>query len=106
MKLLRRVLLAILFLIVLISSLQAANLILSKSRRQSKSEGRVEKQEQPIQFAVMGDIHSDWGNFRKALERAKEEMGDKGLVVVVGDLTTIGKKMSFWKRKRFLMRVG
>jgi len=106
MKLLRRVLLAILFLTVLISSLQAANLILSKSRRQSKSEGRVEKQEQPIQFAVMGDIHSDWGNFRKALERAKEEMGDKGLVVVVGDLTTIGKKNELLEAKKILNESG
>jgi predicted MPP superfamily phosphohydrolase len=103
MKLLKRVLLVILFLTVLISLLQAANLILSKSKRQRQS---IEKQEQLIQFAVMGDIHSDWENFRKALERAKKEMGDKGLVIVIGDLTTIGKKNELLEAKKILDESG
>lgn len=68
--------------------------------------------EKPIKFAVMGDIHSDWENFRKALGKAKTDMGIGdfggvgGFVVITGDLTTLGKKSELLEAKKILDESG
>jgi len=68
--------------------------------------GKQEIKEKVLKFAVMSDIHSDWENFRKALEKAKGETGDKSFVIITGDITTIGKKDEFLKAKEILNKSG
>lgn len=55
----------------------------------------------PLKFAVMSDIHSDWGNFRKALSMVKGNF-----VIVTGDLTTLGKKSELSEAKKILDESG
>lgn len=65
---------------------------------------------QPIQeketwkFGVMADIHADWVEMKKALEKAKS----KGLtfMLVAGDLTTVGKDEELAKAKQVLDEAG
>ncbi len=73
------------------------------NRKGIKNQEEQEIPEKTLKFAVMADVHSDWENFRQALERAK---GDVGFVVVVGDLTTIGKKSELLEAKRILDESG
>lgn len=63
-------------------------------------------EEKTLKFAVMGDIHSDWENFRRALKQTKEGEGFEGFVIVVGDLTTIGKKSELLEAKKILDESG
>lgn len=67
---------------------------------------KEQKIEVPLKFAVMADVHSDWENFRQALEKAKRDVGFEGFVVVVGDLTTIGKKSELLEAKKILDESG
>lgn len=63
--------------------------------------------EEPIKFVVMSDIHSDWGNLRKALEKAKKGFGGGGgFVIITGDLTTLGKKSELVEAKKILDESG
>jgi len=86
--------------------------------------GEVEKKnykgEKPSRFAVMSDVHSDWENFQKALEKAKTDMeigpsfvppvggttAGKGFVIITGDLTTIGTKNELLEAKKILEESG
>jgi len=85
--------------------------------------GEVEKknykEEKPFRFVVMSDVHSDWENFRKALEKAKTDMeigpsfaesdsasAGKGFVIIMGDLTTIGIKSELLEAKKILDESG
>ncbi len=72
-----------------------------KKGRENQEEQEIP--EEPLKFAVMADVHSDWENFREALEKAKR---DVGFVVVVGDLTTIGKKSELLEAKKILDESG
>lgn len=68
-----------------------------------------EAKEKPLGFAVMSDIHSDWNNFRKALEKEKNDVGferDERFVIITGDLTTIGKKSELLEAKKILDENG
>ncbi|MFH1840729.1 MAG: metallophosphoesterase [Candidatus Shapirobacteria bacterium] len=55
-------------------------------------------------FAVMADIHSDWESFKKGLEMAKSDGVD--VVIVNGDLTTIGQKEELLAAKKILDEGG
>lgn len=64
-------------------------------------------EEKPIKFAIMSDIHSDWKNFKEALEKAKEGFGGNGgFVIVTGDLTTLGLKSELIEAKKILDESG
>jgi 3',5'-cyclic AMP phosphodiesterase CpdA len=65
------------------------------------SEAPVEK---PLEFAVMSDIHLDAGNFKIALEKAKADGED--FVIIVGDLTSLGKKEELSAMKKILDESG
>lgn len=58
----------------------------------------------PLKFAVMGDIHSDWGNLRKGVQKAKEDQVE--FIIIVGDLTTIGEKSELLEAKKILDESG
>ncbi|PIQ70349.1 hypothetical protein COV89_00925 [Candidatus Shapirobacteria bacterium CG11_big_fil_rev_8_21_14_0_20_40_12] len=58
----------------------------------------------PLKFAVMADVHSDWGNFKIAIEKAKKDESE--FVIIAGDLTTIGKKEEFLEAKKILDESG
>lgn len=76
-------------------------------RREKGGAGGPEGQEiteKLIKFAVMSDIHSDWENFRKALQKAKNEGTE--FVIVAGDLTTVGKESELLEAKRILDESG
>lgn len=109
MKLLKKF--AIFFLIVVVGTVVGGNYLVSKSK--SKSEERLENNVEvgrPLRFVVMSDIHSDWENFRKALEKTKEgfrDFGDVGgFVIITGDLTTLGKKSELLEARKILDESG
>jgi 3',5'-cyclic AMP phosphodiesterase CpdA len=56
--------------------------------------------EKPLKFAVMADIHLDAENFKIALEKAKADGED--FVIIVGDLTSLGKKEELSVMKKIL----
>jgi len=58
----------------------------------------------PLKFAVMGDVHSDAENFVVALEKAKTNNDD--FVIIVGDLTSLGKKEELLAMKKVLDESG
>lgn len=68
---------------------------------------RVEKEEEEekvFKVAVVSDVHGDWENLNKALKKAKTEGVWK--VILLGDLTTIGKKEELLKAKAILDQTG
>ena len=66
-----------------------------------------EKTEERIKVAIMADIHSDWDNFKNALERTKKDIGkDEGFVIIAGDLTTLGLKNELIEAKKILDESG
>lgn len=83
-----------------------------KGTEEPDGQGELEEQgiiEKPIKFAVMSDIHADWENLRKAIEKVKGDMeneGNKGFVIITGDLTTIGKKSELLEAKKILDESG
>lgn len=56
--------------------------------------------EKNISFAVISDIHSDYQNLEKVLEKIKNDKMD--FVIVAGDLTTVGSLSEFKKVKEIL----
>jgi len=71
-----------------------------KGRREPAKKEIAEKS---LRFVVMSDVHSDWKNFQKALETVK---GSEGLVIITGDLTTIGTKNELIEAKKILDESG
>ena len=60
--------------------------------------------EKPLKFAVMADVHSDWENFKKALEIAKSDNTE--FLIIAGDLTTLGKRSELFDAKEILDKSG
>lgn len=56
--------------------------------------------EKNISFAVISDIHSDYQNLQKVLDKIKNDKMD--FVIVAGDLTTVGSLGEFKKVKEIL----
>ena len=56
--------------------------------------------EKNISFAVISDIHSDYQNLEKVLDKIKNDKMD--FVIIAGDLTTIGSLGEFKKVKEIL----
>ena len=55
-------------------------------------------------FAVVADIHMDWDHLSRFLETAKA--GGNELVVIAGDLTSLGKKGELLEAKKVLDKSG
>jgi len=114
MKRLKKILVIALFILGVIGVIWGIDKFKVQSEKFKVAE--EQKIEEPLKFAVMGDIHSDWENFRKALEKAKRDMrvgpafaeasARQGFVIVVGDLTTIGKKSELLAAKKILNESG
>lgn len=97
MKLLKRVLVLLLIVGVILGVVWGINKFKVDQETQ-------EVETKPLKFAVMADVHSDWGNFKIALEKAKQINAE--FVIVAGDLTTIGKKSELQEAKNILDRSG
>ena len=61
-------------------------------------------QENPIKMAIFSDIHSDFRNLQKALDIAKSDNID--MLIIVGDLTTLGKESELNEVKEILDKSG
>jgi len=61
-------------------------------------------EEIPLKFAVMADIHSDEKNLKKALNLIK--LNNSNFLIILGDLTTLGKKDELLKIKEILEESG
>jgi len=104
MKLLKKVLVLILVLLGVLGAVWGIDKIKDQRPKIKTEENRGEKENQLIKFAVMADVHSDWDNFKSALEIAKKDESE--FVIVAGDLTTIGKKEEFLEAKKILDESG
>ncbi len=105
MKFFKKVLVLILIIGIIIGGIWGIGKFKVQSEKLKVAE--EQKTEEPIKFAVMSDIHSDWENFRKALVKAKEDLGgDEGFVIITGDLTTLGKKSELLEAKKILDESG
>lgn len=62
--------------------------------------GEVEK---PLKFAVMSDIHMNWTDWRKFLAKVKPS---GQMVMVTGDMTSLGKKNELLAAKKVLDESG
>lgn len=105
MKFFKKVLVLILIIGIIIGGIWGIGKFKVQSEKLKVAE--EQKTEEPIKFAVMSDIHSDWENFRKALIKAKGDFGgDGGFVIITGDLTTLGKKSELLEAKKILDESG
>lgn len=60
--------------------------------------------EKPLKFSVMSDVHMNWTDWRKFL--AKVKSWDGGMVLVTGDMTSLGKKAELLAAKKVLDESG
>lgn len=60
--------------------------------------------EKPLKFAVMSDIHLDTESLERGLKKAKEDKVD--FAIIVGDLTSLGKKEELVLVKKVLDESG
>jgi predicted phosphodiesterase len=60
--------------------------------------------EKPFKFGVMADVHMNWTDWRKLLKTSKEK-GEE-LILVAGDMTSLGKKNELLAAKKVLDESG
>ncbi len=63
-----------------------------------------DKKELGLKFAVMADVHSEWGRWRKLLEKARD--GGNEMVIIAGDLASEARKRDFLEAKKVLDGAG
>jgi predicted MPP superfamily phosphohydrolase len=101
MRFFRRIL--VLSFLVIVAVL-AINIYLPKEQLIENIPSQKISTEKNISFAVISDIHSDFQNLQKVLDKIKNDKMD--FVIIAGDLTTVGAASEFKKVKDLLDKSG